>query len=164
MTSTISGGLPSNDATALAARLDSLATMAQVASNQVHVDYLSDPTKVARDLQFGGSRANQVASRLQGMLPEIHASGAGDDGVMLAQRAIDQLTGGVDALREGIAFPDDVLRSTPVALLDEHAPKVAQTLFGDAAKGLHGLADLAGVVGMTDDAFQSAVQVLGKLH
>lgn len=156
----ISGGTPASGPSALAARLNDLATMAEAASKKVHVDYLSDPNTVTRDLKFGGQRANKVIDGLKALLPDIAVHGGGEDGLLLADRAIEQLRTGMGALDGGIGFGDGVTRASTAKILNEGAPKVAESMFGKAASSLHGIAAIAGFRGLTDDAFQNAIKLL----
>jgi hypothetical protein len=159
-TTSISGGNPTSGPTALATRLNDLAIMAEAASKKVHVDYLSDPSTVTRDLKYGGQRANKVIEGLEALLPDIAVHGGGNDGLKLADRAIEQLRTGMGALKTGIGFGDGVTRASSAVIINEHAPKVAESMFGKAASSLHGMADIAGFRGLTDDAFQAAVKLL----
>lgn len=125
----------------LAKQLARIADEAARAATFADGEYLP---QMSRSLEvrtaFGG--AGRAAQLLEDLKPRIAVLDGGEDGLRLAQRAIDDLQAGRQALRGAVSIEDDVIPDGAV-VADAIATGSAGSLFRDAAAGVRGVADMA---------------------
>lgn len=86
--------------------------------------------------------AGRAAGALEALKPSIAVLDGGDDGLRLAQSALEELDHGRAALRQGVSVEDDVLRGGAV-VADATATSAASVHFREADSKVRGLAALA---------------------
>jgi hypothetical protein len=104
----------------------------------------------SHELQRSFRDAGRAVSQLEDLKASIATLDGGNDGLQLAQRAIDQLNAGRAAIRTGVHIEDDFVRNGAVTV-DTIGVAGASSMFRDASRGVHGLADLASMETMTAD-------------
>lgn len=133
----------------LADQLVSVANTAKRAAHFAKGEYLPQMSRTF-ELQRSFQDAGRAVSQLEHLKPSIAALDGGDDGLRLAQRAIDQLQAGRDAIRNGVHIEDDILRNGAVTV-DTIGVASASAMFDDASRGVTGIAALARMEHMTAD-------------
>lgn len=142
-------------ASTLAAKLAAIAEDAARAAALADGSYLLElPRRVELQKAFTG--AARAAAMLEDLKPRIAVLEGGEDGLRLAQRAIDDLDAGRRALRNGLAVEDDALRSG-AAISDAIATSTAGSHLRDASAGLRGISDMAVLESTSADDLFAAI-------
>lgn len=125
----------------LATQLTELADDATRAATFADGEYIPQMSR-EHELRTAFSESGRAAARLEALRRQIAKLDGADDGMRLANAAIDNLQGGRRAIQEGVSVAEDVLRSGTI-VADAIATGTAGGMFREAAAGMRGIADIA---------------------
>lgn len=134
----------------LAEQLLEVAAAARRAATFADGEYIPQMSR-ADELKKSFRDAGRAATALEALKPSIAMLDGGEDGLRLAQLALDELDHGRTALREGVAVEDAFVRSGTV-VSDAIATGSASAHFREADSRVRGLADLARLESLDADA------------
>lgn len=134
-------GAHGGGAAGLASQLSAIANDADAAATFADGEYIPQMSR-EHELRRAFSGAGRAAALLEELRPRIAKLEGGDDGLRLAQHAIDNLEGGRQALLDGVVEVQDASgHGTVVA--DAIATGTAGGMFRDAATRVRDIADVA---------------------
>lgn len=133
----------------LAEQLIEAAAAARRAATFADGEYIPQMSRKL-ELERSYRDAGRAANALEALKPSIAMLDGGDDGLRLAQLALDELEHGRSALRRGVAIEDGFVRGGAV-VTDAIATGSASAHFREADSTLRGIADLARMESLEPD-------------
>lgn len=128
------------------AHVGALARSAATFADGEYIPQMSRANELARSLH----EATTASSVLEDLLPRIATLDGGEDGLRLARTALEELTSGRMALRDGVVDGDDLVRGG-TAVADAIATGSAGQMFREAESKVRGIADIALLESMSPD-------------